>query len=576
MSWTIEHGPPAPAAPRPWRFRPAFLDALRGYTAAQFGSDAAAGLVVGAVALPLAIAFSIASGADPHAGLVTVVIAGVVVAVLGGTRVGVSGPTSSFVPVLYAVVVAGGAHGLSDLLVAVMLAGVLLVVAGLTRLGTILKLIPYKVTTGFTAGIAVTILLGQLPDVLGLHLLDLPSDTPHRTARILTELPHTQLPAVLVAAATVAVIVACKKWAPRVPGPAVALVAIGLAVHWLQVPVATVGDRFPASSNGIHFTGLPSVAGEGWLNAVERLLPTALIIAFLGAVETLSTAVVADGMMGTRHDSNQELVAQGVANVASPLFGGIASVGALARTAANISNGGRTPVAALVQVALIALVLYVAFPLAAGIPLAVLAGILVVAAWNMSQRRQFVRLMRMPRADAGVVVATFTLTVLFGLAPAILVGLLLASGLFMHRMSEMAHVELVDPKKDEHPFGHNVREADIPPGVRIYSIDGPFFFGAADRFSETMARVSEAPKVVILRMRAVPYMDVTGLHALEGAVEGLQRRGSRVMLSGIQAQPLDLMERSGAVAIVGDGNMFRSTLDALKVARLHVGATRPV
>jgi SulP family sulfate permease len=516
------------------------------------------------VALPLAIAFSIASGADPHSGLVTVVITGTLVALFGGTRFGVAGPTSSFVTVLYAIV---ATHGFEQLLLAVMLAGVLLVLAGVFRLGTILKLIPYPVTTGFTAGIAVTILLGQLPDLFGLDLGKLPPAPLERLVIVGRHVAELHWETFAIGAAAIAIIQLIKWKAPRVPGPVVALVLLTAVVALLDLPVATVGDRFSNLAGGLQAPRLP---GLGWAS-IQLALPDALVIAFLCAVESLSTAVVADGMAGTRHDSNQELMGQGLANIASPLFGGIAGVGAIARTATNLQAGGRTPVAALVHSAFVLLVLYIAGPLAALIPFAVLAGILVVVAWNVSQHRRVLHFFRMPRADAGIMLCTFLVTIVFNLAAAIIVGLLFSSAIFMRRMSDMAHVEIVDPTKDDHPFGHNVREEDIPDGVVIYSIDGPFFFGAADRFQETMARVAKAPKIVILRMRAVPYLDATGLNALQDAITGLQKRGTRVMLAGIQTQPLDLMERSGAVRVVGDQNLFRRAIDALVEARRHLG-----
>ena len=520
--------------------------------------------MVGVIALPLAIAFAIASGADPHAGLVTVVVAGTVVAFLGGTRFGVAGPTSSFVTVLYAIV---ATRGLGDLLLASLVAGGLLVLAGLFRLGTILKLIPYPVTTGFTAGIAVTIFLGQIPDLLGLQLGKMPPQPLERLVLVSQNILQAHWDTLAVGIGTVLVIQGLKRFAPRVPGPVVALVAFTAAVPYLGLNVATVHGNFPNLPTGIGWPSLPDLSWAG----LERVLPDALVIAFLCAIESLSTAVVADGMAGTRHDSNQELMGQGVANMVSPLFGGLPAVGAIARTATNIQSGGRTPVAALVHAGFVLLVLYIAAPLAGAIPMAVLAGILVVVAWNISQRRRFFRFLRMPRSDAAVMLGTFAITIVFNLAAAILVGLLLSSAIFMRRMSDMAHVEVVDPKKDEHPFGHNVREEDIPDGVVIYSIDGPFFFGAADRFQETMARVAKAPRIVILRMRAVPYLDATGLNALEDAILGLKKRGTRVMLAGIQAQPLDMMERGGAVHTVGDDNVFRDTSAALAESRRALG-----
>ena len=561
MPWTLA---PAPTPPpkEPWRFRPAVLDSFKGYGRAQLLRDVQAGVVVAVVALPLAIAFAIASGADPHAGLVTVVVAGILVALLGGTRFGVAGPTSSFVVVLYAIVVRHDGD-LGPLLVAVFVAGVLLVLAGVFRLGTVLKLIPYPVTTGFTAGIAVTIFLGQLPDLLGLHLGRLPAKPLDRLVAVARHAGEAHLLTFGLAVAAIAIIQVMKRKAPRVPGPIVALVGLTAAVALLHLQVDTVGARF-AIPKGL---GPPRLPDLSW-PSVEAALADALVIAFLCAIESLSTAVVADGMAGTRHDSNQELMGQGIANMVSPLFGGLPAVGAIARTATNIQAGGRTPMASIVHALVVLLVLYLAAPLAGAIPMAVLAGILVVVAWNISQRRRVFRFFRMPRADAAVMLGTFLITIVVNLAAAIVVGLLLSSAIFMRRMGDMAHVEVVDPKKDEHPFGHSVREQDIPEGVVVYSIDGPFFFGAADRFQETMARVAKAPKVVILRMRAVPYLDATGLNALEDAITGLQKRGTRVMLAGIQVQPLDLMERSGAVKVVGDENLFKNTTEALARARV--------
>ncbi|MEK6975826.1 MAG: SulP family inorganic anion transporter [Candidatus Thermoplasmatota archaeon] len=564
MAWTLSR--PTPPPKDSWRFRPAILDAFHGYTGRQAVRDVQAGVVVGVVALPLAIAFAIASGADPHAGLVTVVVAGILVALFGGTRFGVAGPTSSFVTVLYGIV---ALHGFEDLLLAAALAGAILVLAGVFRLGTTLKLIPYPVTTGFTAGIALTIFLGQVPDLLGLRISKLPAAPLERLAVVAAHAAAVDPLALAVGAGTILLLVVLKRYAPRLPGPIIALVGITAVVQILGVDVVTIGDKFGSLPGGL---GRPRVPELSW-PAIQEALPDALVIAFLCAVESLSTAVVADGMAGTRHDSNQELMGQGIANLVAPLFGGLPGVGAIARTATNLQAGARTPVAALVHSGIALFVLFVAGPWAALIPFAVLAGILTIVAWNISQRRRFLQFFRMPRADAAIMLGTFAITVVFNLAAAIVVGLLLSSAIFMRRMSDMAHVELVDPTKDEHPFGHNVREEDIPDGVLIYSIDGPFFFGAADRFQETMAQVSRAPQVVILRMRAVPYLDATGLNALEDAIRGLQKRGTRVMLAGIQTQPLDLMERSGAVHTVGDNNVFRRAIDALQEARRHLGIT---
>lgn len=554
--------------------RPALLESLKGYSLRDLGSDASAGLVVGAVAIPLAIAFAIASGASPANGLVTVVIAGAIAALAGGSRYLVTGPTGAFVVVLAGIV---AEHGLAKLLVAVVLAGALLVVAGLFRLGGAIKFIPYPVTVGFTAGIALVIFAGQLPDLFGVTLSDAPSEpllkawgTVEAVARGLAN-PW----AVGIAVATILCIQAMKRWLPRIPGPVVALVLFTALVQLAAPAVAgpesfvtTVGDRFAIPR------GLPAPQAPEALFSpatLREMLPSAITIALLGAIESLLAAVVADGMTRRRHDSNMELIGQGLANLAAPFFGGIAATGAIARTAASVQNGARSPVASLVHVAVVAAVLYVLAPWAVLIPMAVLAGILAVVAWNMSERHHFARILRMPRSDAGVMLVTFALTVLVDLTVAVAVGLLLAVAIFLQRMSGMTRVGQVDPLSDKSPSPYRFTPEDVPKGVVVYSIDGPFFFGAVEQFQETISHIARPPKVVVLRMRDVHYLDATGLNTLERAIEGLQRQGCRVMLSSIQQAPLDLLQRSGAMKVVGDDNLFRTTPDALAEAQRFLG-----
>lgn len=570
-----------PAAPPRRRFRPALLDALRGYRLADLGSDLTAGVVVAAVAIPLAIAFAIASlapagdaaQAAPQIGLVTIVVAGTVAALAGGSRYLVTGPTGAFIVVLAKVV---QDHGLDGLLLASLLAGVMLLLAGAFRLGQVIKFIPYPVTTGFTAGIAVVIFLGQLPDLLGVSLVDAPTEPLLRAGRVLAVLAQGLWSpwALAVAVGTVIVIQGVKRLVPRVPGPVVALVlftamAAFAAPHFAPADdLVTVADRYEVPS------GLPApriVPGLLSWASIREVLPSAFTIFLLGAIESLLAAVVADGMTRTHHDSNQELMGQGLANIASPFFGGIAATGALARTAASIQNGARSPLASLIHVAVVVAVLFSLSGLAGLIPLACLAGVLVVVAWNMSEHHQFRKILKMPRQDAGVLLATFAITVAVDLTWAVGVGLLLSAAVFLHRMSEMTHVKAVDPLAEPNPAEPRFKPEDIPPGVLVYSIDGPFFFGAANQFADVLARVSDPPKVVVMRLRNVPYLDATGLHALEAAVEGLHRRGTRVMLSAIQSQPLDMLERSGLVRMVGDDNVFRDTSSALRESRLHLG-----
>jgi sulfate permease, SulP family len=568
-------------------FRPALLDSLKGYRFGDFTHDLTAGLVVAAVAIPLAIAFAIASlpaSADgtpapsnaPQVGLVTVVVAGLVAALFGGSRYLVTGPTGAFIVILAGIV---HDHGVDGLLVATLLAGVMLLLAGIFRLGAVIKYIPYPVTTGFTAGIAVVIFLGQLPDLFGVTLSHSPPEAPEKAWETLKEVAagHTTWAAFGIAAGTIVVIQLVKRFVPRVPGPIVALV-LATALVALLAPslsalqeVPTVGNRYTIP-NSLPAPQVP----EGLLSwaKVKEMLPSAFTIFFLGALESLLAAVVADGMVSgdpnrgsrKRHDSNQELMGQGLANIASPLFGGIAATGAIARTATNIQNGGRTPLASLIHVGIVLAVLYLLSPMAALVPMPALAGILAVVAWNMSERHHFRKVLRMPRQDAGVMLATFLITVFIDLTWAVAVGLLLAAAIFLHRMSAMTRVGRLEGPAAAPLF----RPEDVPPGVLVYSIDGPFFFGAADQFQETLASVADPPKVVVLRMRDVPYLDATGLHALESAIRGLQRRGTRVMVSAIQSQPLDMMERSGAVHVIGDGNLFKDTPTALDAARAHL------
>jgi SulP family sulfate permease len=573
------HASPAPRR----RFRPALLASLRGYGPRDLLADATAGFVVAAVALPLAIAFAIASLAPagsaaanaPQVGLVTVVVAGLVAALAGGSRFLVTGPTGAFIVVLAKVV---QDHGIEGLLLATFMAGCMLLLAGLLRLGQVIKFIPYPVTTGFTAGIAVVIFLGQMPDLLGVHLLHPPAAPLLKGWAVAQQVAADAWSpwSLGLAAATVLIIQAIKAKVPRVPGPIVALVAVtafaALALPALGVHVATIGDAFVLPNR------LPAPHAPAGLlswSSLQPLLPAAFTIFLLGAIESLLAAVVADGMTQQHHDSNQELVGQGLANMASPFFGGIAATGAIARTATNVQNGARTPVAALVHVAVVVVVLYSLSGLAAHIPMAALAGILAVVAWNMSEHHRFRQLLKMPREDAGVMLATFAITVLVDLTTAVGVGLLAAVVIFLRRMSLMTRVQALDPTADPATTPPQFTPADIPPGVLVYSIDGPFFFGAADQFQEAMSRVAHAPKAVVLRMRDVPYLDATGLHALESAIQGLRKRGSHVMVSAIQAQPLDMMERSGAVHLVGDGNIFRTTKDALQAARALLETPAP-
>lgn len=566
--------PPSAAAPRR-RSRLAIAAALRGYTAQDLGRDLLAGSVVGLIAITLSIPFAIASGAGadaPRIGLVTAIVAGGVAALVGGSRFLVTGPTGGFIVVLAGTV---AAHGYDGLLLATLIAGALLLLGGLFRVGHVIKFIPYPVTVGLTAGIALAIFIGQLPALLGTPA---PPATGHTLDGVLAAARGLQAGtwdpwALAVAAGTVAAIALAGRYAKRLPS-LVAGLAIAVALtHLLRLPVAMLGDVYTLP------TGFPAPRLPAWDVALAReVFPDAVTIAFLGALQTLLAAVVADGMTRTRHDSNQELVAQGLANLASPLFGGLAAAGAVARTATGIQNGARSPVTALVHVAVVLAVLLLAAPALAFVPLPVLAGLLAVVAWNMSQRNHLRRVLRMPRADAGVMLATLVLVVAVDISVAVTVGMVLAVGFFLHSLGSLTQVGVVDPTRDPELAPVRFAESDVPPGVLVYSIDGPFFFGAADQFQETMAEITGTPKVVVLRMRNVPFLDATGLNGLLTATEALRKRGIRVLVSAVQSQPLDLMERAGAMRSIGDENLFRDTPAALAEARRHLGlppAARP-
>lgn len=550
------------------RFRPAIVDAFHEYSKTQFTTDVLAGLVVGIVALPLGIAFAIASGADPRAGLVTAALAGFLVGALGGSRVQIAGPTGAFVVILYGIV---QGYSFEKLLVAVFLAGVMLFFFGLLKLGTLIKFIPYPVTTGFTAGIAVIIFLGQLPHILGLRLNEIsvtvPADTVEKLEVIGAHIDRFGPSAFVVTLLAILIIQLTKRFIPRLPGPAVALAVLTpLVVFVPLLHVQTVGDLYTIP---VGFPA-PSIPDVSPLVLREMLVP-AFTIALLGAIESLLSAVVADGMANLRHDSNQELMGQGLANMIIPFFGGIAATGAIARTGTNVQLGARTPVASLVHGGVVFAVLLAAGPLVSFIPMAVLAGILAVVSWNMSERHRFANLLKMPLGDAGVMVTTFILTVLVDLTVAVEVGMVLAAALFIGRMAQTSQVNIITPDTDPLYQQHSLEGKQIPPGVVLYSIDGPFFFGAAEKFQETLDRVAKEPKVIIFRMRRVPYMDATSINALTIAVQQLQKRGVTVICSAVQSQPLDMMLRSGFAGIIGDDNLQVNIDAALTRARVVLG-----
>jgi SulP family sulfate permease len=542
---------------------------LKSYDRTQFVADLGAGVIVGIVALPLAIAFAIASGVTPDRGLYTAVIAGFLISALGGSRVQIGGPTGAFVVIVYGIV---QRYGVDGLMVATMMGGVILVGFGLARLGGAIKFIPYPVVTGFTSGIALIIFSSQVKDLLGLDMGPLPAEFLDKWAEYARHFDSVNPSAVIVAGATLVILLLWPRLNLRIPGPFVALVATTAMAHLLALPVETIGSRFGAIDAGLPRLSLPSVP----FATVTALVGPAFTIALLAGIESLLSAVVADGMIGGKHRSNMELVAQGVANIVAPLFGGIPATGAIARTATNVKNGGRTPVAGIIH-ALTLLIITVFFGRwAALIPLATLAGILVIVSYHMSEWRTFRSEFRAPKSDLAVLLTTFFLTVLVDLTVAVEVGMVLAAFLFMRRMAEVSTVSVLgrefDESDDEGERDPNsVRRREVPPGVEIYEINGPFFFGAAEKFKETITELRRTPKVLIIRMRNVPAMDSTGLNALRDVVVRFRRVGTRVILSDIHAQPMLALQRSSLADELPEDDLVGNIDDALNVARAHLG-----
>lgn len=551
-------------------FVPKLVTVLRaGYTRKLFWADAAAGLVVGIVALPLAIAFAIASGVSPERGLYTAIVAGFLISALGGSRVQIGGPTGAFVVIVAAIV---AEHGVDGLIVATLMGGLIMLGMGLARLGTVIKFIPYPIVTGFTAGIALLIFSSQIRDLLGLRMESVPTAFVTKWIAFAVALPTANGQTMAVAGVTLLLLVVWPRFVRRVPAPFVALVVATVAVALLKLPVETIGDRFGQIDFSLPSPVIPKV-NEAMLVA---LVGPAIAIALLGSIESLLSAVVADGMIAGRHRSNQELVAQGIANIVTPFFGGIPATGAIARTATNVKNGGRTPVAGIVHAFVLLVITLFLGRLAGRIPLAALAGILVVVAYHMSEWRTFrAELRTAPRSDAVVMLTTFLLTVLVDLTVALSVGMVLAAFLFMRRMGEVSNVkpitrdmlETIDAGEVELDEAQTRWRGLLPRGVEVYDVNGPFFFGAAEAFSELLGQVAGKPKAIVLDLQGVPLMDSTGLRALTTLVERRIREGVPVFLVGLQTQPLDLLLRSPLADKLGRDHLSLTPEQVVRVIR---------
>jgi SulP family sulfate permease len=536
-------------------------------------ADLTAGVIVGIVALPLAIAFAIASGVTPDRGLYTAVIGGFIISALGGSRVQIGGPTGAFVVIVYGIVQQYGVDGLT---VATIMAGLLLIGFGLGRLGAAIKFIPFPVVTGFTSGIGVILIVQQLRDILGLRLASAPPEVVERLGVYLESWRTMNPYAVALAAGTLLVIKFWPGVSRKIPSPFVALILTTIVAQLTELPVETIGTRFGEISAGFPSLSLPSIS---WADGRELVGP-ALAIAALGGVESLLSAVVADGMIGGRHRSNMELVAQGVANVVAPLFGGIPATGAIARTATNVKSGGRTPVAGIVHAITLLLITLFFGRLAGLIPLATLAAIVLWVAYRMAEWHVFKSELSAPRSDALVMLATFLLTVLVDLTTGIGVGMVMAAFLFMKRMAEVTDVTVVsqefqDPRTSADTSGAIYRR-QVPKGVEVYEINGPFFFGAAEKFKDTLWEVSRKPKVLIIRMRNVPAIDSTAMHALRDLVRRTKKDGTLVLLSDVQPQPRLALERSELLNEIGSDHVLNNIDEALAAAGRHVGVPQEV
>jgi SulP family sulfate permease len=540
-------------------FVPKLFVTLKTYNKQQFVADIIAGIVVGIVALPLAIAFAIASGVSPEKGLYTAIIAGFIISALGGSRVQIGGPTGAFIVIVYGIVQKYGVDGLT---VATLLAGVILVVMGLARLGSVIKFIPYPLIVGFTSGIALIIFSSQVKDFMGLNMGTIPADFIEKWGSYFQHFGLINWGALIISASTIIITVLFSKLTHRIPGSLIAIILATAAAAVFKLPVETIGSRFGSIPSTL---ATPHIAFIDWA-VIKHLVQPAFTIALLGAIESLLSAVVADGMIGGNHKSNMELVAQGIANIASPIFGGIPATGAIARTATNIKNGGRTPVAGMMHAVTLLAIMMLVGKWATLIPLSCLAGILVVVAYNMSEWRSFVSILKTSRSDAAILLATFGLTVFVDLTIAIEVGMVLAAFLFMRRMTQISNVDVVTQElydKNEGDDPKAISKYRLPKGVEVFEINGPFFFGAAYKFKDSMRFVEVAPKVLIIRMRHVPVIDATGLHTLELVFKEAERMGTKFIISGIQNGVYKELEKSHLLEKIGKDNIKLVIEDAL-------------
>lgn len=553
-------------------FRPKLFTMMKTYTKADFMTDLMAGIIVGIVALPLAIAFGIASGVSPEKGIITAIVAGFIISFLGGSKVQIGGPTGAFIVIIYGII---QEYGIDGLMVATMMAGVLLILLGIFKLGTVIKFIPYPIIIGFTSGIAVTIFTTQIADIFGLDFRGekVPGDFIGKWILYFHHFDTVNWWNVIVSVVSVFIIAITPKFSKKVPGSLVAIILVTVGVYCLKMYggitcIDTIGDRFSIKAQ-LPEAAVPALDWE----AIKNLFPVAITIAVLGAIESLLSAAVADGVIGDRHDSNTELIAQGIANFVSPIFGGIPATGAIARTMTNINNGGKSPVAGIVHAVVLFLILLFLMPLAQYIPMACLAGVLVIVSYNMSGWRVFKGLLKNPKSDVAVLLITFFLTVIFDLTVAIEVGLVIACVLFMKRVMETTKISVItdeiDPNNESDLEVHE-EHLMIPQGVEVYEINGPYFFGIATKFEEIMSRLGDRPKIRIIRMRKVPFIDSTGIHNLTTLCEMSQKENIHIILSGVNEKVHKVLEKSGFYELLGKENICSNINEALEVATREI------
>ena len=548
--------------------KPKLFTTLKNYTSKQFLADLSAGTIVGIVALPLAIAFGIASGVTPEKGLITAIIAGFIISLLGGSRVQIGGPTGAFIVIVYGIV---QQYGINGLIIATIMAGVILVIMGLARFGSVIKFIPHPVVVGFTSGIALLIFSTQIKDFFGLAIENVPSEFFDKWIEYSFNFSTINYYAFGTAALALFIILIFPRITHKIPGSIVALLVTTAIVQIFHFPVETIGSKFGELPSALPSPVFPQID----FAIIKNLIGPATTIAILAAIESLLSAVVADGMIGGRHRSNMELVAQGVANIITPLFGGIPATGAIARTATNIKNGGRTPVAGIVHALVLLLITLFFGQYAKLIPMATLAAVLIIVAYNMSEWRSFIEIFKSPKSDIIVLLTTFGLTVVFDLTIAIQVGMVLAVFLFMRSMAMVTNVGIITRElkdDDEEAVDSNaITNKKVPDEVEVFEINGPFFFGAVSKFRDAMRFIESPPKVLIIRMRNVPAIDGTGIHALEEVYHESIKKGTQLVLSGVHTQPLIALDQSGFLKVIGEQNVLGNIDDSLDRAREILG-----